>query len=393
MAGVIPLAAGAHAFGYYASRSGIAQRAVSELGMAHSDVSLLYSGAAAAGAAGVVGGLLLGALLGPLPVAALGLVVYAFAAAGQSGASSGAALATTFALASFGAGLYRPAVLYAVLRPFGRGGESMRTAGAAAMYGMTNLAAIPGPFIANGLQNMLGSVVSAGVGALSAVLSGAVGMVMLALLGTTFMPAWGSSAWDDRSLEGRGLAWSAGTVVVAALGLGVWSFGGDQFWNATIEAGVSQMAMTVNPLVVSCTALVVVIGHVIAAVFSVEIPALMVSGVGFLLLGASLAPTAVMPLDSTAAFVAATSVGGVGEVLAWSGAFSRAAGGNHYRVAMVAVGLLTLSSSASSLFGRLPGLSDIPPDMSAYVASGCGVVVTLVGVALLVGGFLGRDKA
>lgn len=378
---VVPLVVLIHAFGYYAARAGMWGHLYGRLGLAPDAVSVLLASGTVLTLAGTGAAVLVGALLGPLPTMALGLGLYALGAAGQALAPETASFGAALSLSSFGAGMYRPAMLVACLRPFGAGWESARTGVLLLAYGAANLGALPSGFLSGFVVDRVGA---APMMLFSCVLSGLAAVVCLALFGGS----WFVEAEPEPEPEAGPLVVAGVVTVAGGLGFAAWTFGVDLQWEALAR---EPWLYQVNPVVVVLTTTLGALGCFGAQFAGVRVPAMALAGVGLLSCAVGLAATPAFAVVGIAAMLPALVVGALGEAFVLSPLVAQAAGGLHFRVAILPAAVLVGASSFTSLLGRGMDAAGVSGWIGGIGAVGMAAACALVGIGLVVAGVLPRE--
>ncbi len=171
------------------------------------------------------------------------------------------------------------------------------------------------------------------------------------------------------------------TAGVGAAAWIAWGLATDLQWG--MFEGISAEAswiFSINPVVVSVASLVCLVAALGIAMSEIQLPPLMVAGVGVLVLAASLALSPAALPFGTVGFVALQGLAAVAEPLAFVGLYVAATLGLSWRIAPAAIAILQIGLAMGSLLGNaLPAMVEL----SAWGAAAGGLVLGLIGAGVL----------
>lgn len=336
------------------------------------DTSTLSYATSIAGIAGAVlaaGG---AALVGGAATASVGLVLMGI---GQVMVGSGALL-TGAVVASVGRALVTIGLLSAALRAVAPRASSFRLALLFAAYLAANLGAFGAGILGSFITNTVGGAATQFA---FASITGITFLMSLPLTILSFLAP--PEAAEERPPPPAALPISFLVAGVGAVAWVAWGGAADLQWGMFAENSAdASWIFSVNPVVVSLVSLVGVAVLLGVGMSDVQVPPLVVAGVGVLGLAASLALSpAALPFGA-AGFVALQGLGALAEPLAFVGMYAAATTGLSWRLAPAALAILQIGLALGSLLSNL-----LPPaaELGAWGAAAGGVAVGLAGAGAL----------
>ena len=330
-----------------------------------------------------------GALLAGLIAIALGAhftlvlgLVTAVAGIVALGMANETTVIVPMVLAGVGVGLYRPSVQAAAAASFGHPAEHLRNALFVLMWAVMNLGAIVAPLVSQTVRmnfsyghlfHLFGGVLL-----LSALFAGGLGVVMLVFRGAPSEAPAPSQRFHT-------------PVLLLAIGLVVLVLVPWTGYGALISIQMMSIAdlspsldldllFNLNPAVVMITSVLLLPVLLILHFARVQLPTLVIVGVGLLLIGIGAVPLLLAPMFGPAPLLlVAIVVMAVGETLAGPLLISRLAGDQHWRLATLVVGVWI---AATSGMGSLLNMLMVRPE---FTPASQAVGWTTVGTALLAG--------
>lgn len=364
----VPLVASLAALGHYGARSAWWMMAMN----ADVDRQTLSIAGSAAALLGAVLGAGCAALAGGAATASAGLLLMAVGEA----MVGGGAIVTGAVIAGVGRALVTIGLLSAAVRALAPRAASFRLALLFAAYLATNLGAFGAGFLGSFITQTVGGA------ATQFVFASITGFALVLSLPLTILSVL-SPPEDaaEPSLPSSALPIGFVVAVVGGLGWIAWQGAVDLQWGQfeAVYADYSWI-FSINPVVVAAVSLVGVVVTLGVGMSDVQLPPLVVAGVGLLLLAVSLVLSPVALSLGAAGFVALQVIGAIGEPLAFVGLYAAVSTGLTWRISPAAIALLQMGVAIGALVSyALPPVSDL----SAWGAAAGGLVVGLLGAGAL----------
>jgi len=332
-----------------------------------------------------IGGALLAGLIGIALGAHFALVlglVTAMAGIVAMGIASDTTVIVPMILAGVGIGLYRPSVHAAAARSFGHPAEHLRNALFVLLWATMNLGAFVGPLLSGAVRTSFAYRhvfhLCGGILLLSALFAGGLGVAML-----VFRRTDGDTPPRSRPFHAPVLLLAIGVLVVVLI---PWTGYGalismQMMSVAELDPSLDmEVLFNLNPAVVVLTSVLLVPALLILHFTRVQLPTLMIVGLGLLLVGVGAVPLLLAPMfGPTPLLLVSIVVMAVGETLCGPLLISRLAGDQHWRLATLVVGVWI---AATSGMGALLNTLTVRPGFSAASQA---VGWTTAGTALLAG--------
>jgi hypothetical protein len=366
-AGILPLVAFLYGLGYYGTRSVTWARAM-EAGVDSSDLASAIGVTSGAGVAGAVLAAVLGALVGPSAVAALGLATAGCAC--LLAPSSWGMLLASCATLGFGAGMYRPALYAAAARPW----RITEGAGVALVLVLAYVGVNGAALAASPLAEWLHGTLPVAVGPLGAlVLFVAAGLAAVdAGVQQLAPPTEPETAWDPRAVGA-----AAGVAIGVALLQALWTLGSNARFDSVGPAfQASPWLQWLDPAAVIAVGLLAAAVLAVAAAIGGRVPLLLLAGAGFAAIGATFVATEALGwLPPNVALVgAAVGIGGAAEVAAVPLGMAAAGRGVYWRASTAVVAVPTVAvGGVAVISGLLPSFP--------FVGAATGVALIVGGLA------------